>query len=86
MFGSALKALSAYKEALERNPQSNEVATKVKRLGQLIRDNKRSQDKEITKSSSKADKNLNFEQLNCELVSRFATTVADKIKGIAKDD
>jgi hypothetical protein len=80
------KALSAYKEALEQNPQSTEVATKVKRLTQLIRDNKRSQDKEQAKGSSKTDKNLNFEQLSSELVSLIPAILSLETKRIQNDD
>ncbi|XP_002993680.2 RNA polymerase II-associated protein 3 [Selaginella moellendorffii] len=50
--GSALEAmdryddaLAAYREALEQNPQSAEVTSKIKRLSQLIRDRKRAKEK-----------------------------------------
>ena len=47
-----LQALATYKEALAQNPQSSEVATKVKRLTQMVRDKKRNQQ---DNSSSKAN-------------------------------
>lgn len=39
------EALATYQEALAQNPQSSEVATKVKRLTQLVREKKRNQPK-----------------------------------------
>ncbi|KAL2633315.1 hypothetical protein R1flu_004794 [Riccia fluitans] len=39
------EALAVYREALEKSPQSTEVATKIKRLTTLVRDKKRSQGK-----------------------------------------
>lgn len=37
--------MATYQEALAQNPQSSEVATKVKRLTQLVREKKRNQPK-----------------------------------------
>lgn len=37
--------MATYREALAQNPQSSEVATKVKRLTQLVREKKRNQPK-----------------------------------------
>lgn len=64
------EALAAYREALEQNPQSSEVATKIKRLSQLVRDKKRAQDKEAAKSIPRVDKCLNFDQLRSELAQK----------------
>ncbi|MCO5560023.1 hypothetical protein L7F22_013629 [Adiantum nelumboides] len=65
------EALAAYKEALQQNPQSTEVATKIKRLSQLIRDKKRTQDKLVAKGSAKGDKCLNFDSLKLELAPKL---------------
>lgn len=47
-----LQALATYREALAQNPQSTEVATKVKRLTQVVKEKKRNQqDKQPPKSN-----------------------------------
>lgn len=46
-----LQALASYKEALIQNPQSTEVAIKIKRLTQLVREKKRAQDKQPVKTN-----------------------------------
>jgi hypothetical protein len=50
-----LQALATYREALAQNPQSSEVATKVKRLTQVVREKKRNQQE---KPASKANGSL----------------------------
>ncbi|KAI5083940.1 hypothetical protein GOP47_0000109 [Adiantum capillus-veneris] len=70
------EALAAYKEALQQNPQSSEVATKIKRLSQLIRDKKRTQDKLAAKGIAKGDKCLNLDSLKADLASKV---INDKI-------
>ncbi|CAM6095091.1 unnamed protein product [Calypogeia fissa] len=72
--GSALEgaeryeeALAVYREALEKNPQSAEVTTKIKRLTQLVRDKKRSLDKQTAKEDG--TKTLTgLEQLKLDLI------------------
>lgn len=50
-----LQALATYREALTQNPQSAEVATKVKRLTQVVKEKKRNQqDKQPPKSNGSA--------------------------------
>lgn len=65
------EALAAYREALQQNPQSSEVSTKIKRLSQLVRDKKRTQDKQAARSTVKVDKCSEFDILRSELVQRI---------------
>eukprot|EP00250_Pteridium_aquilinum_P006566 c16455_g1_i2 orf=228-1178(+) len=65
------EALAAYREALGQNPQSNEVSTKIKRLSQLVRDKKRTQDKQAARGTPKVDKCFNFDTLKSELVQKI---------------
>eukprot|EP00246_Nothoceros_aenigmaticus_P018774 TRINITY_DN9997_c0_g1_i1.p1 TRINITY_DN9997_c0_g1~~TRINITY_DN9997_c0_g1_i1.p1 ORF type:complete len:252 (+),score=44.04 TRINITY_DN9997_c0_g1_i1:180-935(+) len=44
-------ALVAFRSALEQNPQSSEVSTKIKRLSQVVRDQKRALDKKSLKAN-----------------------------------
>lgn len=79
--GSALEgaeryeeALAVYREALEKNPQSAEVTTKIKRLTQLVRDKKRTLDKQTAKEEgSKILTGL--EQLKLDLAQGAAANV-----------
>lgn len=80
------EALAAYKEALQQNPQSTEVATKIKRLSQLVRDKKRTQDKLAAKGSSKGDKYLNFDTLKSDLAPKVNNdTLVENLYKFFKD-
>ena len=48
-----MQALATYRDALAQNPQSAEVATKVKRLTQVVREKKR--DKPAAAAAAKAN-------------------------------
>jgi hypothetical protein len=61
------QALAIFREALEKNPKSAEVTTKIKRLTQVVRDKKRTQDKQ---NGSKGDTKIvtGLDQLKLDLV------------------
>ncbi|KAJ7543418.1 hypothetical protein O6H91_09G037500 [Diphasiastrum complanatum] len=62
------EALLAYREALEQNPKSVEVATKIRRLSQLVRDKRRAQEKSgSAKMTDGATVGAVLEQLKTEL-------------------
>ncbi|KAG6547920.1 hypothetical protein Mapa_010740 [Marchantia paleacea] len=61
------EALAVYREAAEKNPQSAEVVTKIKKLTQLLRDRKRNQDKASKSNGSKPVSGI--EQLKLDLIS-----------------
>eukprot|EP01018_Ginkgo_biloba_P022085 Gb_26323 [translate_table: standard] len=63
------EAVASFREALQQNPQSTEVATKIKRLSLLARDKKRAQEKQAIRSNVNMAKTL--EHLKSELVRKF---------------
>lgn len=78
------EALAAYREALEQNPQSSEVATKIKRLSQLVREKKRAQGKQAAKPGvPQAEKSL--EQLKSELAQKVIEAVGENVLNFFKE-
>lgn len=65
------EAVAAFRDALQQNPQSTEVATKIKRLSLLARDKKRAQEKQAIRSNVNMAKTL--ENLKSELVQKFGS-------------
>ncbi|KAL4200204.1 hypothetical protein AMTRI_Chr03g148580 [Amborella trichopoda] len=64
-------AVIAFRESLQHNPQSKEVANKIKRLTQLAKDKKRTQERQNMRS--KVDMSKFLEPLKSELDQKFGT-------------
>ncbi|KAH7315462.1 hypothetical protein KP509_21G050700 [Ceratopteris richardii] len=87
--GSALEAmdrldeaLAAYKEALQQNPKSTEVSTKIKKLSQSIRNNKKAKDR----ARANEEKSLNFAVLKSELGQKLnGETLVENVHKFFKD-
>ncbi|KAH9289288.1 hypothetical protein KI387_033405, partial [Taxus chinensis] len=65
------EAVAAFREALQQNPQSTEVSTKIKRLSLLARDKKRAQEKQAIRANINMAKTL--EHLKSELVQKIGS-------------
>eukprot|EP00249_Psilotum_nudum_P017854 c26523_g1_i1 orf=190-1134(+) len=79
------EAITVYRQALEQNPQSGEVATKIKRLSQMVREKKRAQDKQTGNSSFEKNGTI-LEQLKSELVHKTnSEVVGEEIHNFAKE-
>lgn len=92
--GSALEAmerydeaLATYREALAQNPSSSEVATKVKRLTQIVRDKKRSQqDKKGVESNGSSDVSQpDAQRLDGVVDGALPPSTSDEIRKFAKE-
>ncbi|KAG6574966.1 Hsp70-Hsp90 organizing protein 1, partial [Cucurbita argyrosperma subsp. sororia] len=64
-------ALSAFQVALQYNPQSAEVSRKIKRISQLVKDKKRSQ--EVEKKRSNIDMTKHLDKLKSELSEKYGS-------------
>lgn len=62
-----MQAVAAFQVALQYNPQSAEVSKKIKRLTQLVGENKRA--KEVENIRSSVDMGKYLDPLKAELVS-----------------
>uniref|UniRef100_A0A0D6R910 Uncharacterized protein n=1 Tax=Araucaria cunninghamii TaxID=56994 RepID=A0A0D6R910_ARACU len=65
------EAVAAFREALQQNPQSTEVATKIKRLSLLARDKKRAQEKQAIRANVNMAKTL--QPLKLELIEKLGS-------------
>ncbi|KAH7315464.1 hypothetical protein KP509_21G050700 [Ceratopteris richardii] len=76
------EALAAYKEALQQNPKSTEVSTKIKKLSQSIRNNKKAKDR----ARANEEKSLNFAVLKSELGQKLnGETLVENVHKFFKD-
>lgn len=79
------EALAAYREALEQNPQSSEVSTKIRRLSQVVREKKRAQEKQAAKPTV-AKTERNFEHIKSELIQKVKSeTVGENVYNFFKE-
>lgn len=81
------EALTTYREALVQNPQSSEVATKVKRLTQLVREKKRNQqDKPASKANgSSAVSESEPVRLDAVLEKTLPAATSDETRSFTKE-
>lgn len=79
------EALATYREALAQNPQSSEVATKVKRLTQVVREKKRNQQEKPASTANGSSAESEPVRVDAVLEKALPPGTSDETRKFAKE-